>query len=76
MMKVIDPSCPLTEKLPMQPIIQEFDCVTIFFGDIIGFDELVADCSPTEVTLFQLRNITIYDLIPADRLYEPVLRKS
>ena len=38
-------------KFTMQPIIQEFDCVTIFFGDIIGFDELVADCSPTEVTL-------------------------
>ena len=38
-------------QFPMQPITQEFDCVTIFYGDIIGFDELVADCSPTEVTL-------------------------
>ena len=41
----------------MQPITQEFDCVTIFFGDIIGFDELVADCSPTEVSLLQLKII-------------------
>ena len=58
----------LTNNLQLQPITQEFDCVTIFYGDIIGFDELVADCSPTEVTLLfifiqQLKIMISFQLI-------------
>jgi len=32
-----------------QSYIEEFESVTIFYGYILGFSELVADCSPTEV---------------------------
>ena len=28
---------------------QNFKCVTIFFGNIVGFDSLAADCNPDEV---------------------------
>ena len=33
----------------LQSYIEEFESVTIFYGYILGFSELVADCSPTEV---------------------------
>ena len=38
-----------TTCLCFQPTIEEFECVTIFFGDILGFEEIVTDCTPTEV---------------------------
>ena len=28
---------------------ERFDCVTIFFGDIVGFNSLTSDCSALEV---------------------------
>ena len=34
-----------------QPTLEEFESVTIFFGDILGFEEIVTDCTPTEVIL-------------------------
>ena len=30
---------------------ENFDCVTIFFGDIVGFNDLTNDCSATEAIL-------------------------
>ena len=30
-------------------LAQHFDCVTIFYGDIIGFSGLISDCSANEV---------------------------
>ena len=33
-----------------QILAENFDCVTIFFGDIIGFNELTSDCTANEVT--------------------------
>ena len=32
-----------------QDLCQNFKCVTIFFGNIVGFDSLAADCNPDEV---------------------------
>ena len=33
----------------IQVSAENFDCVTIFFGDIVGFNDLTNDCSATEV---------------------------
>lgn len=33
----------------MQQTLEEFECVTIFFGEILGFEDIVRDCTPTEV---------------------------
>ena len=30
-------------------LAEHFDCVTIFYGDIIGFSGLISDCSANEV---------------------------
>ena len=30
---------------------ERFDCVTIFFGDIVGFNSLTSDCSALEVKI-------------------------
>ena len=30
-------------------LAQHFDCVTIFYGEIIGFNSLISDCSANEV---------------------------
>ena len=35
----------------VQETAENFDCVTIFFGDIIGFNALTADCSAVEVDI-------------------------
>ena len=32
----------------IQVSAENFDCVTIFFGDIVGFNDLTNDCSATE----------------------------
>ena len=37
----------LTEMF--QQTLEEFECVTIFFGEILGFEDIVRDCTPTEV---------------------------
>ena len=36
-------------QLFIQVSAENFDCVTIFFGDIVGFNDLTNDCSATEV---------------------------
>ena len=28
---------------------ESFDCVTIFYGEIVGFDKIIADCNADEV---------------------------
>ena len=37
-------------------LAENFSCVTIFFGDIIGFNELTSDCSANEVSKFYFQN--------------------
>ena len=32
-------------------LAEQFDCVTIFYGEIIGFTALISDCSASEVCL-------------------------
>ena len=40
----------LTQQAGEVPVLAEqFDCVTIFYGEIIGFTALISDCSPSEV---------------------------
>ena len=34
-------------ELPV--LAEQFDCVTIFYGEIIGFTALISDCSASEV---------------------------
>ena len=31
----------------------QFSCVTIFYGEILDFDELIKDCSASEVKILQ-----------------------
>ena len=38
-------------KKYIQILAENFDCVSIFFGDIIGFNELTSDCTANEVTV-------------------------
>ncbi len=35
----------------VQQTLEEFECVTIFFGEILGFEDIVRDCTPTEVKI-------------------------
>ena len=35
----------------IQVSAENFDCVTIFFGDIVGFNDLTNDCSAIEAIL-------------------------
>ena len=32
-------------------LAEQFDCVTIFYGEIIGFTALISDCSASEVII-------------------------
>ena len=34
---------------PFQQTAERFECVTVFFGDIVGFNQLTADCSALQV---------------------------
>ena len=34
---------------PFQQTAERFESVTVFFGDIVGFNQLTADCSALEV---------------------------
>ena len=57
----------------IQQTAEHFECVTIFFGDIIGFNVLSADCSAVEVeSLIIFRFIFIFMFL-ADRFHECVL---
>ena len=40
-----------TFPIGIQVSAENFDCVTIFFGDIVGFNDLTNDCSATEAIL-------------------------
>ena len=42
--------------LDFQPTIEEFESVTIFYGDILGFEDIVMDCTPTEVSLLNINS--------------------
>ena len=47
--KVLKYFSALNIHLLPQVSAEMYECVTIFFGDIIGFYELTSDCTPTEV---------------------------
>ena len=32
-----------------ESVAEHFDCVTIFHADIVGFNDLTSDCTPTQV---------------------------
>ena len=53
---------------------ESFDCVTIFFGDIVGFNDLTNDCTATEVISLDVL-IMACDIL-VDRLHEPFLLQS
>ena len=38
--------------MTFQQTAERFECVTIFFGDIVGFNHLTADCNAVEVFIF------------------------
>ena len=50
-----------------QQTLEEFECVTIFFGEILGFEDIVRDCTPTEVH---------HKIINAQKHREPFLSLS
>lgn len=35
-----------------ETVAEHFDCVTIFHADIVGFNELTSDCSPSQMIEF------------------------
>ena len=37
------------EKSILQQTAERFECVTVFFGDIVGFNQLTSDCTALEV---------------------------
>ena len=41
----------------IQVSAENFDCVTIFFGDIVGFNDLTNDCSATEVIESEIQKV-------------------
>ena len=43
----------------MQQTLEEFECVTIFFGEILGFEDIVRDCTPTEVIIMFMSEKTL-----------------
>ena len=51
-------TCP--KQIPFIKVsAEEFACVTIFYGDIIDFNILTRDCTPSEVGL-NIRNYLLY----------------
>ena len=36
-------------NIMIQVSAEEFPCVTVFYGDIVDFNDLTKDCSPSEV---------------------------
>ena len=48
--------------------------MTIFFGDIVGFNDLTNDCTAIEVTAFVVLVMTCHILV--DRIHEPFLLQS
>ena len=47
----------------------------IFFGDIVGFNDLTNDCTAIEVTAFVVLVIMTSDIL-VDRIHEPFLLQS
>ena len=35
-----------------ESVAEHFDCVTIFHADIVGFNDLTVDCSPSQARSF------------------------
>ena len=43
------PPCVVRDIKRKKVSAEEFDCVTVFYGDICDFNDLTRDCSPSEV---------------------------
>ena len=46
----------------LQDHCQAFDCVTIFYGNMVGIEDLTEECSPSEVINYLRFNQTIIQL--------------
>ena len=44
---------------------ESFDCVTIFYGEIVGFDKIIADCKADEVSGKKLLTLPFAPFIQA-----------
>ena len=43
-----------------QNLIPEFECVTIFFGEIIGLRDLTSNCTPTELSILVMISVLFF----------------
>ena len=39
---------------------EEYPCVTVFYGDVCGFNDLTKDCTPAEVSYSKIKKSTIF----------------
>ena len=45
------PSCIVKDLKKKKVAASQFKCVTIFYGEILDFDDLIKDCSASEVCI-------------------------